>query len=588
MKFVATIFFPTFILYSTFTSAAPLSLTKDLKSSAVAVKNWVKNDFQAQNCVATLGKDFYEPLNVYLSTGELRARYSKEQLTGLDAADPQNALVTLYEARQLMRDRFREMVIAYKFPTPSQFLKCSVEVRVAMRSIRSWEEQFALYWAKKNGKAVDALDPKDLARYNLGWPQWMVHPQYRETFKGLDSIQNGDLLLSRGDAFTSAVISRIGVVDNQFSHIAMVYVDDGSVMGKPGKKYVIESVLNAGLQIIPFEEYMTHTKARWGVFRLKNVTKFKTTPAVQIMADASKWLAIKAKKGNVCYNFSMDMNEANCMFCSQAITQAMDYACNYKTNKCEEFPAYRNEAMAPFPLSYTEFATDQNPLMKLLHITSKVTFSPADVEVDPRLDQVAEFRNLGYTELARTYDIIFTKMFEWMESGRYTFADSAAILAFTEVGDEIVKQLGRMPPNTPPEFTQASLLLFFLVEHTGPGPGWADLLARVENGRIEAGLKDMEKRGALSDARIQDVLKNKDRILRRVAGNVGFKTHIQRLEQAFEETTGQPISEYDISNAMENIRTIDCEGMRDGQEPLFHDLFAVKFAGSWKERCGIK
>lgn len=567
------------------TFAKPIQLTTDLKTTAQAIKTWTDNDFKAETCAMRTASDFYTPLATYLYTGKAQTRYSKEQLTGLSATESQDTLTTLFEARQNLRDRFRKMTIENKFRSRDEFLNCANEVRVAMRTIRSWEEQFALYWAKQNGKAQDKLADTDLSRYALGWPQWMAHPKYKAQFKGLESLQDGDLLLSRGDSFTSAVISRIGAVDNQFSHIAMVYVDDGTIMGQRNKKYVIESVLNAGLKIIPLEEYMSHHKARWAIFRYKNVTGKNSSPEKEILRRASRYLAEKAKTGKVCYNFTMDMHDPECMFCSQAISQAIDHACSSEGISCESFPAYRNPSLFSFPLAYTRFQPEQNPLMRLLNMTVSETFSPADVEVDPRLDFVAEFRNLGYIEQARMYDMIFTKMFQWMETGRYNFADSAVVLTFTKIGDEFVKEMGRMPANTPEAFTQGSLLLFFLVEYLGPGERWGNILEGLDNGRVEAGVKELTSRGLLTPEKARYVLENKDRVIARVARHVGFKAHIERLAKAYERRFGQPIPEYDMDKAMELIRVEDCGRVQRSESPLFHDLFAVQFDGAPSLRC---
>ncbi len=585
MRLISTIVFS---LFSHLAMAEPVALTSDLKSTAVAVKKWVEKDFQAQSCTQSMASDFYEPLYAYLYTGQAKPRYAKAQLTGLDANDSNNSLSILFEARQLLRDKFRRMVVDGQFNSREEFLSCANHTRVAMRSIRSWEEQFALYWAKQNGKTVDKKPKEDLSRYDLQWPTWMVHPNYRSSFKGLASIQNGDFLLSRGDSFTSAVISRIGAVDNQFSHIAVVYEDDGSLMGHKGKKYVLESVLNAGLQILPLEEYMTHTKSRWAIFRLKNVKNENASSEKDVLRIATSWLANKAKNEKVCYNFTMDMHDSKCMFCSQAASQSMEHACQTTGIRCETFPSYQNPNMPKFPLVYTTYKPDQNPLMHLLNMTVSETFAPADVEVDPRLDMVAEYRNLAFTEIARTYDMIFTKMFQWMESGKYTFADSAVILAFTKIGDEFVKQTGKMPDNTPEGFTQGSLLLYFMVEHLGPGAQWAEMLENLDHGRIEKGLETLVQSHVLTAEKAKEILQNKDAIAKRIARHVGFKAHLQRLAERYEKVVGQPLPEYDMDQALEMIRIEDCRRLQNKEQTLFHDLFAVKFTGPEVDRCPMQ
>jgi len=576
------------LLFPISSFAGPIQLTADLKSTAQAVKKWVQNDFRADTCDASMLKNFYEPLYEYLYTGAPVPRYKKEQLTGLNPNEKDNALSTLFEARQSLRDQFRNMVIAGQFNSQEEFLTCANHVRVGMRTIRSWEEQFALYWAKQNRQAVDKKDKADFSRYDLRWPTWMVHSKYQKDFKGLDSIEAGDLLLSRGEAFTSAVISRIGAVDNQFSHIAIVYEDDGTIMGQKGRKYVVESVFNPGLQIIPLEEYMQHAKARWAIFRLSNVKNEGATEGKKIAVEASKWLAWKAKNENICYNFTMNMHDEQCMFCSQSVALAIEHVCAQKDMKCESFPSYQNPLMFSFPLAYTSYKPDQNPLMRMLNMTVRETFAPADVEVDPRLDFVAEYRNLGFIESARMYDMIFTKMFQWMETGEYKFADSAVILAFTKIGDEFVKQTGRMPDNTPESFTQGSMFLYFLVEHLGPGAEWANILERLDHGRIDQGIETLVKNKVLTEAKAQEILKNKDRIAKRIARHVGFKAHLLRLAERYEKLTGQPLPEYDMAQALELIRVNDCKRVQNSEEPLFHDLFSVKFDGPVLSRCPVE
>src|SRR5665647_2489246 len=61
-----------------------------------------------------------------------------------------------------------------------------------------------------------------------------VNPAYD---KGSDlPFQSGDLLLMRGMHHNSAAIARIGDVDSQFSHLAIVHTDDS------GKQWVVEAL----------------------------------------------------------------------------------------------------------------------------------------------------------------------------------------------------------------------------------------------------------------------------------------------------------------------------------------------------------
>ncbi|MGE3759101.1 MAG: hypothetical protein AB7H97_15165 [Pseudobdellovibrionaceae bacterium] len=574
------------VLISIQSYANPVQFAGDLKSTSQNIKTWIQNEFGVSTC-GSLAKDFYSPLYTHLFTGTPQARFSEAQLTGLDAKDPKNSLVTLFEARMLLRDKFLRMTAEEQFANRQEFQSCANQVRAAMRTIRSWEEQFSLYWAKKNNQTAEVKNKEDLSRYDLKWPTWMVHPDWRGKFKGIESIQAGDILLSRGDAFTSAVISRIGSVDNQFSHLAMVTEENG-------RKYVLESELNGGLQMVTLESYLSVTKSRWVILRMKNIGSGDSTPASQVAKLAAAWLADQARPGvtdprkKIPYNFGMDMLDRTQMFCSQAISFAIEAACSMPGIRCNSVNKYVNPKILPFPLSYTSFNLDQNPLIKMLQIKVTETFAPADVEEEPSLELIAEYKNLAQIEEARMFDMILTKMFLWMEKEGYTFADSAVIIGASEVADVIVKKMGKMPENQPKSFTQGSIILYFLMMHTGPGSQLADLVNQINYKLLGEKLGQLVKSGALTKAQADEITKKAPAVAERLSRHVGFVTHLKRFSIAYEKHFKQPFSEYDMDLALEEIRVEDCARVQSGQPALFHDIFGKKFDGDVQTRCSTE
>ena len=77
-------------------------------------------------------------------------------------------------------------------------------------------------------------------------------------------FQSGDLLLMRGMHHNSAAIARIGDVNSQFSHIAIIHTDEN------GKQWVVESLIEEGAIINPLDAVLHHGLGRCVVFRHKD------------------------------------------------------------------------------------------------------------------------------------------------------------------------------------------------------------------------------------------------------------------------------------------------------------------------------
>src|SRR6185369_6692652 len=77
-------------------------------------------------------------------------------------------------------------------------------------------------------------------------------------------IHSGDILVSRGGAATSALIARGNDFPGNFSHVALVHVDAATKQAS-----VIESHIESGVSVSPIEKYLTDTKLRILVLRLR-------------------------------------------------------------------------------------------------------------------------------------------------------------------------------------------------------------------------------------------------------------------------------------------------------------------------------
>jgi len=184
------------------------------------------------------------------------------------------------------------------------------------------------------------------------------------------ALHSGDILVSRGGAATSALIARGNDYPGNFSHIALVHVDDNTHAVS-----IIEAHIERGVTVAPLANYLADKKLRVMALRLRaDLPQLKADPLLPHRAAA---LALReAGARHIPYDFEMDYRDHRKLFCSEV-------------------------AAAP----YQQLGV--NLWMGMSHISSRgiaawlaafgvthfETQEPADLEYDPQLRVVAEWRN---------------------------------------------------------------------------------------------------------------------------------------------------------------------------------------------------
>jgi hypothetical protein len=227
----------------------------------------------------------------------------------------------------------------------------------------------------------------------------LVHPAY-DTGENIP-FRSGDLLLMRGSAHNSAAIARIGDVDTQFSHIAIVYID------AEGKHWVVEALIEEGSVINTLESVLDHNLGRIVLYR---------HPDAALAARAARlaYERVHASRTgfapHIPYDFSMRLKGRRKLFCAKLVAQAYADA----SDGALELPAFK-----------TRFDHRNNKeFLKAIGVRAKESFAPGDIDLDPRFDLVAEWRDYRVTPLLRRQDMIMTKFFEWMETRGYRFEET--------------------------------------------------------------------------------------------------------------------------------------------------------------------
>jgi Permuted papain-like amidase enzyme, YaeF/YiiX, C92 family len=183
-------------------------------------------------------------------------------------------------------------------------------------------------------------------------------------------IHSGDIFLSRGGAATSALIARGNDFPGNFSHVALVHVDE-----RTKKISVIESHIESGVGVSSIEKYLGDTKLRIMVLRLR-------ADLPQLVADpklphrAASLAVSNALAHHIPYDFAMDYRDASSQFCSEVASSA------YQSVGV-------NLWMGLSHLS-TRGVTSWLAALGVRHFETQ---EPSDLEYDPQLRVVAEWRD---------------------------------------------------------------------------------------------------------------------------------------------------------------------------------------------------
>ncbi|MBV6398147.1 hypothetical protein FBQ84_01215 [Ignavibacteria bacterium CHB1] len=183
-------------------------------------------------------------------------------------------------------------------------------------------------------------------------------------------IRSGDILVSRGGAPVSALISRGNDYPGNFSHVALALVDSN------GNLNFIESHIESGVITTNVNEYLSDRKFRIMILRpryemLKNV--FLNT---KLPDEAAHTALHEQSIRHIPYDFEMNFYEPTEMFCSEVVYFS------YKKHSLELWSGMTLISSRGIVNWLGDFGVE--------HFTS---VEPSDLEYDPQLSVVAEWRD---------------------------------------------------------------------------------------------------------------------------------------------------------------------------------------------------
>ncbi len=209
------------------------------------------------------------------------------------------------------------------------------------------------------------------------------------------TIHSGDILVSRGGAPTSALIARGNDFPGNFSHVALVHVDENT-----GQVSIIESHIEKGVAVATLDQYLKDTKLRVMVLRLRaNLPALVADPLLPHKA-ASAELA-RALREHVPYDFAMDFRDTTTLFCSEVASEA------YARVGIKLWMGLSNISGKGIKSWLSAFG-----------VRHFETQEPSDLEYDPQLRVVAEWRDPETLFKDRVDNAIIDVMLEQADSGK--------------------------------------------------------------------------------------------------------------------------------------------------------------------------
>lgn len=184
------------------------------------------------------------------------------------------------------------------------------------------------------------------------------------------TLHSGDILVSRGGYPTSALIARGNDYPGNFSHIALVHVDSVS-----RAITVIEAHIERGVALATADEYLADKKLRVMVLRPRaDLPVLQRDP--MLPHRAAERMLRRARTEHIPYDFAMDYTDPARLFCSEVASSG-----------------YREEGL----VLWTGLSTISQPGLRRWLASFGVrhfeTQEPADLEYDPQLRVVAEWRD---------------------------------------------------------------------------------------------------------------------------------------------------------------------------------------------------
>lgn len=305
-------------------------------------------------------------------------------------------MVALFELQQNLRQRIRAW---HRDGLMSR--RAQKAARDCLRAARYAIDILGELWI---GYQVLGEDERPYRAFSGPHYNTLANPAFGRDADGTMAFQSGDVILTRGSLHNSAAIARIGDIDSQFSHVAMVYIDLN------GRHWAVESLIERGAIVEPLADWLDHKLGRTILMRHKDANLAQR--AATLIHDRVRFANTFAGK-RILYDFTMTLDNAtHNLYCSKLVRRAFREA---------------SDGRYILPTFPTNLDMKNRDFMRRIGVTAFETFAPGDLELEPDFDIVAEWQDYRVTSELRLKDLIMDKLFEWMERDGYRFEETLKV-----------------------------------------------------------------------------------------------------------------------------------------------------------------
>ena len=274
-------------------------------------------------------------------------------------------------------------------------IDCGRSLRPLFRQIRLFEDLAEDYLARNQHSQTISSSAFEIQNPHVHKAKGFEQVELKH------DLESGDLLLTRGNAFTSAAIASLGEEDTQFSHLSLVYKDENN------KFWTIEAHIEVGSIVRPIEAHIKDSNFRTMVLRFEDR---------ELAARAAKFAFEKVKKasettGNINYDFGFDMDEDQNLFCSEIVSWSFSQV---------------SQGQIQVPLIKNRVQMRKSSFVNDLEIKIEESFIPADLEIDPRFQIIAEWRDAKRIHDSHEKDAILQAMYRWVDDYGYKMINGSS------------------------------------------------------------------------------------------------------------------------------------------------------------------
>ena len=135
------------------------------------------------------------------------------------------------------------------------------------------------------------------------------------------------------------------------------------------------------------------------------------------------------------------------------------------------------------PTFKTRFDMKNRDFIERIGVRTKETFAPADIELEPHFDLVAEWRDYRVTSRLRLQDLLMDKLFAWMDQYGFRFHEDIPIRLIgifgrlsSRLSDRTRALIADVFPEVPPNMRRSTIQAVAMLHKTAE-PLLADLRA---------------------------------------------------------------------------------------------------------------